>query len=70
MAAFGDLLNGSMRYIDWKRGTPYTWGQDEKDYELLINSPYLFARKFDENVNFEIVKKIYDNITVEFNDDK
>lgn len=69
MAAFGDLLNGSMRYIDWKRGTPYTWGQDEKDYELLINSPYLFARKFDENVNFEIVKKIYDNITVEFNDD-
>lgn len=42
-------------------------GQDQKDYELLINSPYLFARKFNENVNFEIVQKIYNNITVEFN---
>lgn len=65
LASFGDLLNGSMRYIDWNRGTPYTWGQDEKDFNLLIESPYLFARKFDENVNFEIVKKIYNYVTTE-----
>lgn len=65
LAAFGDLLNGSMRYIDWNRGTPYTWGQDEKDFNLLIESPYLFARKFDENVNFEIVQKIYNYVTTE-----
>lgn len=65
LASFGDLLNGSMRYIDWKRGTPYTWGQDENDFKLLMDSPYLFARKFDENVNFEIVQKIYDCVTAE-----
>lgn len=65
LASFGDLLNGSMRYIDWKRGTPYTWGQDENDFKLLMDSPYLFARKFDENINFEIVQKIYDCVTAE-----
>lgn len=65
LASFGDLLNGSMRYIDWGRGTPYTWGKDENDFDLLVNSPYLFARKFDENVNFEIVEKIYDYVMAE-----
>lgn len=65
LASFGDLLNGSMRYIDWNRGKPYTWGQSEDDYRLLIDSPYLFARKFDENINFEIVKKIYGYVTAE-----
>ena len=34
----------NMRLIDWERGTPYTF-QDE-DFEELIKSPYLFARKF------------------------
>ncbi len=56
-----DLKNGSMRYIDWERGRPYTWGQDEKDYELLMKSPYMFARKFDEKY-IEIVNRIYDEL--------
>ncbi len=53
-----DLRMGSMRYIDWERGRPYTWGGAVNDLALLLNSPYLFARKFDENVNMEIVEKL------------
>jgi glycosyltransferase len=48
-----DLRNGSMRYIDWGRGQPYTWGSEPGDLDMLLNSPYLFARKFDEkHMNF------------------
>lgn len=32
------------RYIDWKRGGPYTF--HDEDYEELMNCGQLFARKF------------------------
>lgn len=54
-----NLKNGSMRFIDWKRGSPYTWGQDEGDYEMLMSSPYMFARKFNED---ELSDRIYNEI--------
>lgn len=56
-----DLKNGSMRYIDWTRGKPYTWGQEEYDFDELMSSPYMFARKFDET-HMEIVEKIFEEI--------
>lgn len=37
---------GCMRKIDWLRGQLYVW--QLKDYEELVTSPYLFARKFSE----------------------
>lgn len=46
----------ALRLIDWKRGTPYTYCA--KDYKELIDSPMMFARKFDCNLDCEIVKKI------------
>lgn len=64
-----DLKNGSMRFIDWQRGKPYTWGAESKDYELLINSPYLFARKFDKN-QFDIVEKIYNEVKLRNENDQ
>lgn len=57
-----DLRKGSMRYIDWQRGRPYTWGAEESDLETLLNSPFLFARKFDERTNLEIVCKLKQSI--------
>ena len=55
-----DLKNGSMRYIDWKRGKPYTWGREaEKDFQLLMNSPYMFARKFSEEKSGELADRIF-----------
>jgi len=49
-----------MRKIDWNRGTPYTWLK--KDYEELINSEFLFARKFSETVDSEIIDKIFNKL--------
>ena len=45
----------SLRKIDWDRGTPYVW--KEEDYEELINSNEYIARKFSINNN-SLVKKI------------
>ena len=58
-----DLKNGSMRFIDWQRGKPYTWGAEADDYQVLMNSPYLFARKFDEK-HYDIVEKIYSEVNL------
>lgn len=46
-----------LRLIDWERGNPYVWRIN--DYEELIHAPHLFARKFDETVDFEIIDKMY-----------
>ena len=51
------------RYIDWPRGTsknPYVFRSS--DYESLITSDYLFARKFDENIDSEIINKLFQSI--------
>jgi hypothetical protein len=45
-----------LRNVDWKRGTPYLWRIG--DFEDLISSGYLFARKFNMDVDQEIVNKI------------
>lgn len=45
-----------VRLIDWKRGNPYVWQMD--DYDSIISSPCMFARKFDLNVDKEIIEAI------------
>ena len=45
--------NACLRKIDWGRGKPYTWTINEK--EELLQSECLFARKFDSNVDNDIV---------------
>ena len=47
---------GYLRCIDWDRGMPYIWKREDQDY--LQKSPMLFARKFDSNVDPDIVEKI------------
>lgn len=39
-----DPSRGSLRLIDWERGSPYTWA--ETDFDELLHSSALFARKF------------------------
>lgn len=48
------------RYIDWKRGEPYTFKLE--DFNELINSGCFFARKFSTNVDKKIIDKIYDYV--------
>ena len=54
-----EKTEAAMRYIDWERGTPYTFKKE--DCNLLVNSGMLFARKFSENTDKEIIEMIYNN---------
>lgn len=49
-----------MRLIDWNRGNPYVW--KSADYDEIMALPCMFARKFDMNVDSEIVDKILEGI--------
>lgn len=53
---FDNDMHAMMRYIDWDRGTPYTFRME--DFDLLRNSGMLFARKFSMNVDAEIVEAL------------
>lgn len=57
---FNDKCSANQRYIDWNTGTPYTWR--DSDIEDLIESEYLFARKFDENIDLKIIDNIIKKI--------
>ena len=60
-----DEFEGCLREIDWKRGRPYIWRKE--DYEYLSQSNKLFARKFDENVDGEIINMLINKIKNESN---
>lgn len=44
------------REIDWERGNPYVWRIE--DYEYLKNSEYMYARKFDEKIDNQIIEVV------------
>lgn len=46
-----------VRYIDWNRGTPYVFRSSE--FEELMESECMFARKFDEKIDAKNIEKIY-----------
>lgn len=51
---------GCLRHIDWERGWPYTFTiQDQNE---LFNSNKLFARKFNSDIDKEIIDYIYKNV--------
>lgn len=60
-----DGKTNCLRYIIWSRtaGTPHPYVFKMSDYELLMNSNQLFARKFDQNTDFEIVEAICRELT-------
>lgn len=60
--AFDNDCRAISRFIDWRRGSPYVFKSD--DYEELINSPYMFARKFDDAVDKTIIEKLKNYINI------
>ncbi len=58
---FDCLEESVMRRIDWKRGRPYTFTSE--DYHYIMNSPYLFARKFDESKDGKIIEMIFEEVS-------
>lgn len=61
-----DFMQGCRRMInfDCPVPQPYTWGREntKKDFDTLMNSGFLFARKFDERVNNEIIQMIAEKV--------
>lgn len=49
-----------MRYVDWKRGNPYTFKLE--DYDELMKSGMFFARKFSTSTDKLIIDKIYEKL--------
>ena len=46
------VINNDLRYIDWKSGRGgFPAILDERDFEDIIHSEKLFARKLDMNAN-------------------
>ena len=60
---FSNSQISNIREIDWNRGNPYVFHTE--DFEMLMNSPCMFARKFDENVDQKIIEQIYNKISTE-----
>ena len=58
-----DNHEACMRLIDWERGNPYVWRSE--DYDAIMHSPCIFARKFDMNIDSEIVEKIIQALKLE-----
>jgi hypothetical protein len=58
------IENNNLRYIDWgpgeRTGHPRILCMD--DYEKIMNSNSLFARKFDETIDVEVIDKIYNTM--------
>ena len=58
-----DDEHATMRLIDWDRGTsssPYVFRSE--DYDRILQSGMLFARKFDERVDSEIIRRIAQSV--------
>lgn len=56
-ARFEDDYNACVRYIDWDRGSPYMFRRE--DFDVLMASKCMFARKFDENIDRDIIDMVY-----------
>lgn len=50
--------NENLRYIDWKRGKPYIWKNNDLNELMGTQNNFLFARKFD----YEVDTLVIDNI--------
>lgn len=49
-----------MRYIDWKKGNPAILKME--DYDSMMKSNMIFARKFSSTVDKEVIDKIYNKL--------
>lgn len=63
--SFDGDMHANMRFIDWNRGNPYLFKKN--DFNELISSDLLFARKFDEHIDWDIIYLIKCHILTEKN---
>jgi len=56
------IENANLRYADWTSGPEFPRTLRVEDYEKIIRTDSLFARKFDSNIDKEIIELIYKKI--------
>lgn len=54
-----DEYKGCLRLINWERGNPYVW--KDSDFDELMNSSAIFARKFSED-NMTLIDKLQEEL--------
>ena len=53
------VLSGNMRLIDWTRGSArHPWTFRGADWALLTGTPCLWARKFDQRIDAEVIERL------------
>lgn len=62
--AFLIASEGALRYVDFSEKKPSPKILRMEDFDKMMGSGCLFARKFDENVDKRVIDKILDKITV------
>ena len=64
-AADRKALSGNLRLIDWTRGPSvrHPWTFREEDWDLLMASPCLWARKFDERTDANVIERLEKHLT-------
>ena len=60
---FDDELAATMRYVDWSGGGASPRMLTSADYDMLMESGMLFARKFDEAVDADVIRKISEAVS-------
>jgi len=55
-----EYSQANMRFIDWTRGESvrHPWTFRAADYDLLMRVPHLWARKFDDTVDAQIIDRL------------
>ena len=55
-------VNNNLRYIPWEKGTPHPKILKVSDFNEIINQDNFFARKFDLDIDSEIIQLISEKI--------
>ena len=58
-----DEMSATMRFVDWSGGGASPRTLTGADYDMLMQSGMLFARKFDEAVDADVIRRISDSIS-------
>ena len=60
---FDDELSATMRYVDWSGGGASPRMLTSADYDMLMESGMLFARKFDDAVDADVIRRISEAVS-------
>ena len=61
-SSYKDCHSDKLTYVDWTNQLNHPNTFTINDFSKLINSNFFMARKFDENIDNDIIEKLYVNL--------